>query len=256
MKARIAGVLLSSALIVGPGIAVAEPLQLVTASFLDVDAQLKAAEGHPNEEWRLHGLKSYLGGRYLEAVERFERAASYADKYSQHYLSLIYWHGQGVAPDRVRAYIWSDLAAERGGRRLLAIREKMWSQLTPEEQAQVAREGEDFYARYGDETAQPRAEAQIRRFASNKTGSRVGFQNSRMDITDGGPVHGSFGNATAGMRAASAAVVGSSSGDERYAEERTKLSAYWVAQDEALDRSSAGRVEVGTPERTRETGTP
>src|SRR5262245_5705052 len=102
----------------------APSLELTSASFMQVDAQIKSAKGHPNEEWRLNGLKAYLSGHYTEAVDRFERAAGYADKYSQHYLSLIYWHGQGVTADRVRAYIWSDLAAERGSRRLLAIREK------------------------------------------------------------------------------------------------------------------------------------
>ena len=58
-----------------------------------------------------------------------DRGVRYADKYSQHYLSLMSWHGVGVPVDRVQAYIWSDLAAERGSKRLLAIREKMWARL-------------------------------------------------------------------------------------------------------------------------------
>lgn len=226
----------------------AEQLKLVDASFLEIDAQLKSARGHPNEESRLNGLKAYQGGHHAEAIEHFERAASYADKHSQHYLSLIYWHGQGVAPDRVRAYIWSDLAAERGSRKLLAIREKMWAELTPGQQQQVAAQGADFYARYGDETTKPRAETEIRRFARGMTGSRVGYRNQRIDITQGGPINGSFGNATPGMLAASAIVVGSTNGDQLYAEDRTKLSEYWRAQDAELD---SGRVDVGpvTPAR-------
>lgn len=218
------------------------PLKLVDASFMEVDAQVKSAKGHPNEEGRLNGLKAYLNGRYSEAIDRFERAASYADKHSQHYLSLIYWHGQGVAPDRVRAYIWSDLAAERGSRKLLAIREKMWAELTPEQQQQVAVQGNDFYAKYGDDIAKPRAETEIRRFARGMTGSRVGYRNQRIDITQGGPINGSFGNTTPGMLAASAMVVGTTTGDKFYADDRTQLSQYWRVQDSELD---SGHVDVG-----------
>lgn len=221
----------------------AEPLKLVDASFMEVDAQMHSAKGHPNEEWRLNGLKSYLSGHYDEAVDRFERAAFYADKQSQHYLSLIFWHGQGVPKDPVKAYIWSDLAAERGNRRLLAIRENMWSQLTPQQQQQAVAEGAGFYDRFGDALAQPRAEAEIRRFSRDMTGSRVGYRNQSMDVLNSGPINGSFGNATPGMLAASVAVNGGTTGDKFYAEDRVKLKAYWRAQDLQLERT--GRVELG-----------
>jgi TPR repeat protein len=225
-----------------------EPLRLVSSSFMEVDAQLKSAKGHPNEEWRLNGLKAYLGGHYLEAIERFERAASYADKHSQHYLSLMYWHGQGVPADPVRGYIWSDLAAERGNRRLLAIREKMWAALTPGQQEQVAARGPDFYARYGDDIAKPRAETEIRRFARGMTGSRTGFRSQNIDIVQGGPINGSFGNATPGMLAASAMVVGGSDEEQFYADKRTQMAEYWQTQDSEL---GSGSVEVGPLEPVR-----
>jgi hypothetical protein len=242
MNARHAGIAILLLLASGSALA-GEPLKLVSASFMDVDAQLKSAEGHPNEEWRLLGLKSYLSGRYDEAVAKFERAASYADKPSQHYLSLIHWHGQGVPVDRVRAYVWSDLAAERGNRRLLAIREKMWAELTPQQQQQAVADGGGYYARYGDEVAKPRAEAEIRRFATRMTGSRVGYRNQGMDVINGGPINGSFGNATPGMLAASDMVAGTTTGDRMYASDRTRMGAYWTAQDREFDRS--GHVEVG-----------
>ena len=245
MNARHAG--MAIVLLLASGTVLAEePLKLVSASFMDVDAQLKSAEGHPNEESRLLGLKSYLSGRYEEAVAKFERAASYADKPSQHYLSLIYWHGQGVPTDHVRAYIWADLAAERGSRKLLAIREKMWAELTSQQQQQAVADGGEYYARYGDEIAKPHAEAEIRRFATHMTGSRVGFQNQKMGVVNGGPINGSFGNATPGMLAASDVAVGTTTGDKMYAAERTRMGAYWAAQDRELDRS--GHVEVGPAE--------
>jgi len=242
MKTRRAGWALACLLMVAPAWA-GEPLKLVSASFMDVEAQLKSAKGHPNEEWRLRGLQAYLAGHYGEAIEKFERAAAFADKPSQHYLSLVYWHGQGVPEDRVRAYIWSDLAAERGSRKLLAIREKMWAELTPQQQAQAVADGSDYYAKYGDEVAKPRAEAEIRRFAAQMTGSRVGYRNQKLDVANGGPINGSFGNATPGMLAASEMVVGTVSGDRMYAADRTRMGAYWAAQDRELDHQ--GRVEVG-----------
>ncbi len=225
-------------------VAADEPLKLVSASYMQIDSQLKSAMGHPNETWRLNGLKSYQEGHYEEAVGRFENAASYADKHSQHYLSLMYWYGQGVPADPVRAYIWSDLAAERGVRRLLVIREKMWEGLTPEQRKQVEQLGPDYYARFGDEVAQPRADVEIRRFARTMTGSRIGYRNQAIDIAQGGPINGSFGNTTPAMLAASEQVVGHTTGDEYYADDRTQTASYWQAQDAELG-SGIGSVDVG-----------
>ncbi len=246
---KVATLPLALACLLAGGAFAEPPLTLVNASFMDVDSQLESAQGHPNEEWRLHGLKSYLGGHYDEAVQRFERAAWYADKHSQHYLSLIHWHGQGVPADRVQAYIWADLAAERGNRRLLAIREKMWAQLTPQQQRQAEVDGAAYYEKYGDAAAQPRAETEIRRFARGMTGSRLGYRNQKMDVAGGGPINGAFGNASAAMLASSLAAHGSTTGDVTYAEERVKLADYWRAQDAELDRG--GRVELGPLTPTR-----
>jgi hypothetical protein len=258
MKARstlVSVMLLSFAgLAAGGGAFGAEPLKLVTASFMKIDAQIASAKGHPNEEWRLNGLKSYLGGHYEEAITRFEQAASYADKYSEHYLSLIYWYGQGVPVDHVRAYIWSDLAAERGSRPLLAIREKMWEQLTPAQREQAVAQGGEFYAKYGDEVAKPRAEQEIRRFAHQMTGSHIGYRNQMIDVNDRGPIHGSFGNGTPGMLNASVAENGGTTGEKLYADTRVKMTAYWKTQDQELDQ--AGRVEVGPAKSARESRTP
>lgn len=221
-----------------------ETLKLGDVSFMEADSQLKIAIGHPNEEWRYHGLKAYLSGRYGEAIERFERAAGYADKFSQHYLSLIYWYGQGVPVDRVQAYIWSDLAAERGGLRLLAIREKMWDQLDASQRAEVEVKGAAAYESYADAVAQPRAEAALRRFAKQMTGSRVGYSNQNIGITNGGPINGSFGNTTPGMLAASEMVVGGSDEQEMYVEARTQKAAYWREQNKQLDERYV-TVKVG-----------
>jgi hypothetical protein len=226
----------------------AEPLKLTDASYMDIDSMVLAAKGRPNEEQRLYGLKAYVQGRYGEADERFRHAAQYADKYSQHYLSLMRWHGVGGAPDRVQGYIWADLAAERGSRRLLAIREKMWAELTPEQRTQVEAQGGDYYARYGDDIAKPRAESQIRSFARDMTGSRVGYRNQAMNIS-GAPVNGAFAVDT-GSNAAAYAIAAAATPDELYGKEGglQRLNAYWKEQDRQLD---LGTVEVGTPRKVR-----
>jgi hypothetical protein len=225
----------------------APQLELTKASFLDIDSNLRSAQGHPNERERFIGLKAYKSRRYVEAIEHFQRAASFADKYSQHYLSLIYWYGEGVERDPVRAYIWSDLAAERGSRRLLAIREKMWAELDESQKKRVEIEGLGYYDLYGDVVAKPKAEREIRLFATKMTGSRVGFQ-QKLDIQNGGPINGSFGNAGPAVLASAGAVSGSTNERDLYGDERTGLAAYWREQDKELN---GGRVDIGPLQEAR-----
>jgi len=227
-----------------------EALPLTDATFMELDAMLPSLRGRPNEELRIQGLKAYQQHRYDEAMSRFEAAAGYADKYSQHYLSLMHWHGVGTPVDRVQAYIWSDLAAERGSPRLLAIREKMWAQLSAQEQARVPDEGVPYYARYGDDAAKPKAENEIRRFARGMTGSRVGYRNQAME-TGGRPVNGVFATEI-GSNAAAYAVSVAGSPDELYGKEGglRRLDTYWKEQDRLLD----GSVEVGELETVRREG--
>ena len=238
------------ALLFAAGAHADEAPPLTGASFMELDAMLPSLRGRPNEEFRVQGLKAYQQRHYDDAIRRFEMASGYADKYSQHYLSLIHWHGVGTPVDRVQEYIWSDLAAERGNPRLLAIREKMWAQLSAQEQARVPGEGESYYARYGDEVAKPRAEAEIRRFARNMTGSRVGYRNQQLD-TGGGPVNGVFATEV-GSNAAAYAVSLSGSEDELYGKEGglQRLDGYWQEQDRLLE----GTVEIGELETVRRGG--
>lgn len=224
---------------VAPGAMAGEPLKLTDASFMDVDAQLKAAEGRPNEVSRLAGLKAYLSRDYSGARTQFERAAHYADKFSQHYLSLMYWHGAGVPADRVQAYIWADLAAERGGRQMLLIREKMWSELTAAQQARASEEGLDFYARYGDAVAKPRAESALRRFADDMTGSRAGYD-GQMLATLGKPVSGQFGTKT-GSNSSSYTQTAVGTREQLHGAAMGGMDRYWARQDQWLD----GNVKIG-----------
>lgn len=139
------------------------------------DMLLARSTYHPNERHRLYAQKAAAGGHWSEAAVSFRKAARYADKYSQHRLSLLYWHGVGVREDRVEAYLWADIAAERGYPQFLAIRERMWQGLTPEQQAEVTRRGPALYAEFGDPVAKRRFELAVGRGRTEVTGSRTGF---------------------------------------------------------------------------------
>lgn len=239
--ARAAGLCILSVL--STAATASEPPSLTNASFMAIDAKQVSVRGRPNEEARLAGLKSYKTGRYRQAADQFERAAYYADKYSQHYLSLMHWYGVGVSADPVEAYVWSDLAAERGSRRLLLIRERMWSQLTPEQQAQARTRGEAMYARYGDDVAKPRAESIIRHFAREMTGSRVGYRNQMIET--GGPPIDRIMSPEIGSSMGAYMTSVSGSPDELYGKEGglAMLRTYWSEQDRSIEK--AGTVEVG-----------
>ena len=231
------------ALLAGGHATAAEHLKLTDASFMQIDEMVASSEGRPNERMRWRGLKSYQTGHYGAAVTAFEVAAYNADKYSQHYLSLIHWHGVGVPVDHVQAYIWADLAAERGSQRPLAVREKMWSQLTAAEQAQVQARGEAFYARYGDAVAKPRVEVKMRSFARQMTGSRVGYTGRGLELWSA-PLTGSFGGAARNLAKALAATPESLYGkDGGFA----RLATYWQQENRLLD----GKVDVGPLETIR-----
>lgn len=194
-----------------------------------IDQQLYLAAGHPNEFWRYHGLRQHLSGRDAEAARHFERAAGYADKPSQHYLSLLYWYGQGVPQDRVLAYIWSDLAAERGQRNLLRIREKMWLELTDAQRARVIERGEAMHRRYADAYTKIHTERAVFRFATQMTGSRAGYNDGLLQIGFGGPFTDDGG--------ANAMTM--------YGDERTDRRVYWQAQDRMLEGPLRASVIVG-----------
>lgn len=230
-----------------PVIAGAAPLQLTQASFLDIDGTEKSAQGRPNEEHRIAGLKAHVRGDHGRAIGYFETAAHYADKISQHYLSLMYWHGVGAPTDRVRAYIWADLAAERGTRLLLLRRERMWQDLTDAERDEARAQGEAYYARYGDAVAKPRAEGVMRRFATTQLGSRLGFDGRPMEST-GKPTAGSFSPGT-GTNSGSYMASDFATQEALYGGTRRNLAAYWQEQDRLL----TGRGDAGDLENVRTT---
>jgi hypothetical protein len=200
----------------------------------EYETALLQASGHPYELGRWHGIWNYENGRTKEAIAQFERAAMHGDKLSQHLLSLMYWNGDDVERDPVQAYIWADLAAERGNSEdLIRVREYIWHELDEEQRARVVATGGSWYDRYGDAVAIERNNTQLRRFMRTLTGSRVGLLTSRLDINA----------ARTGFAAYSAM------GTQFYDDSRSRPGPYWKAQDLALDalmkQIGAGTVNVG-----------
>jgi uncharacterized protein len=183
--------------------------QARTLTFAQLDrAEAMARYGHPNEMWRYRALRALKLEQGTRALDYFRFAAKYGDKFSQHALSLMYWHGVGAAADRAQAYAWSDLAAERGYRDLLLVREKMWMEMNAADRARALLLGEGVYAEYGDAVAKPRQAWAMRRALANATGSRVGASTDRIQF-----------------------LGGDYSARDFYAEERWEQDTYWREQD-------------------------
>lgn len=201
------------------------------------DELVLLAAYHPNELYRFYAQRAAVSGRWDDAARHFRVAARHADKYSQHRLSLMHWYGVGVPEDRVEAYVWSDLAAERGYQQFLAIREKMWRELTPVQQQAVAERGRALYAEYGDPAAQKRLSNALGHARGSATGSRTGFK-SRLEVT-------SIGTRNAPVEHAATVLLGGMGKinlERLYDAERVVPEQYWEEQDRAWKN---GMVVVG-----------
>ena len=191
---------------------------LMTAGFLD---------SHQDIKYRMHGMTAYKAKRFEDAMRFFRRASFFADKPSQGMVAEMYWNGEGVPRDPVQAYIWMDLAAERGYVGFLGLRERYWQALTEAERARAVEEGQAVFARFGDAAAKPRYEHQLRIGRREMTGSRTGF-NRGVSIEVPGP-------------AGSQSIPGTKFYDPRYWDAKK----YWAWQDGVWKKPKIGRVTIG-----------
>jgi len=199
--------------------------------ILDSEGFLAA---HPDLQNRGRGWAAYNRGAHAEAMTFFRRAARYADKPSQGMIAEMYWKGDGVPRDPVLAYIWMDLAAERGYEGFAIIRERYWNSLDPAQRAEAVSQGQAVYAEFGDAVAKPRIASVLRRARSRLTGSRVGMVgNLRIEIPGPGGVPQTI------------------DGSHYYAEKFWDPKAYHAWQDAIWTKPRVGRVDVGDPEPLR-----
>ena len=163
----------------------------------EFDERTRMSREFPNELWRLYGSDAVAKGDYGDAVRHFRHAARYGDKYSQHRISLMYWHGAGVEHDRALAYAWADLAAERMYPSFVVLREKMWMAMDDTERTRALQVGQSLYDEYGDEVAMPRLAQVIAASTRDITGSHTGFHDERLQVigpSRGGGLMGDLGN--------------------------------------------------------------
>lgn len=203
---------------------VSDPL-MITAGFLS---------HHQDLRYRLLGLEAYKNKKFDDAHHFFRRASYYADKPSQGMVAEMYWKGEGVPRDRALAYAWMDLAAERGYRGFIGLREQYWTQLDAAERDRAVAEGTAVYARFGDAAAKPRYEQQLRQGRKKMVGSRTGYVGT-IQIE----VPGAAGSQT---------IDGSKFYDERYWDAKK----YWAWTDATWMKPRVGRVDIGEVETARD----
>jgi uncharacterized protein len=200
------------------------------------DVRFALSTHHANERYRLYAQTAAADGRLNDAAKFFRIAATYADKYSQLRLSMLYWHGVGVPQDRVEAYIWADLAAERGYPQFLAVREQMWRELTPDQQASAALRGPALYVQFGDAVAKQRFRSKLARSATRAHAKRIGG----IQVLPGKTLR--------------RGVVASREEEEAwslaYSPSRVDPEMYWAIEDRIMTRGLSSTVTVGDIEET------
>lgn len=180
------------------------------------------------------------------AITYLRRAANYGDKVSQAIMAELLWSGNGIEQDRALAYAWMDLAAEHGSLTLLAKREAYWQQLSPQEQARALAVGQEVYAHYGDEVAQPRQERIMRRERRKATGSRLGQNGLGAQICLSARIDPSESSIATEIECG--AIVDSST---YYSDRFWEPEQYWAWQAEVIEhtftegRGRTPHVEVG-----------
>ena len=185
---------------------------------------------HPDLRWRKEGLGRYEDGELSLALNAFKRSSKYADKGAQAMVAEMYWKGEGTDVDKAKAYAWMDLAAERGYKDFLTLREYYWRELDPRERERALKVGKEIYAEFGDDVAKPRLEKRINQGRRQTTGSRTGFKGALTIM-----VPGAGGWIT--MDA-----------NEYYKEEFWQPELYFKWQDQLWKDYQRGRVEVGALE--------
>jgi uncharacterized protein len=192
-------------------------------------SHMSVLEHHPDILHRKLGARAYTSGNYDGAMRHFLRASRFADKASQAGVAELHFFGRGVPRDKALAYVWIDLAAERGYPRYLAMRENYWSDMSEAERERAKSIGPAIFAEYEDAVAKPRLVPLLRR-GSRIVGSRVGTRgNVEITFTD--------------HREAPMMARGVQFGDKRIWDPEQ----YWAWQDKVHmtpPRTSAGRVEV------------
>lgn len=209
----------------------------------DVWSSSNFRNSHPDLLHRLGGQAAFEDGDFATARVEFEVAARFGDKLSQAMLAEMEWLGTGAPANRARAYVWMDLAAERGFVGFVSKRERFWAALDQTERGLVRLIGEPIYAEYGDESALPRLGIKFRRGLYGSVLRKGGSLAARgtVLVPNGGPItlraNGAGGTfVTGGIQMEFA---------DYYDDAFWRVDSYVRWHEEQLDLARRGTVEVG-----------
>lgn len=135
-----------------------------TIAFLDA---------HPDLKYRREGWLAFDAGDHAAAIGHFREAARFGDKISQAMLAEMAWKGLGQPVDRPLGYAWADLAAERGYRQFVALREQYWAKLTAHERERAIEVGQPLLPVYSQEATQATMEKHLRKARRYMIAGRV-----------------------------------------------------------------------------------
>jgi localization factor PodJL len=93
------------------------------------------------------GVKAYSRAEYATAVRLLMPLAEKGNIDAQFTVALMYAKGLGVAEDKVRAYMWYDLAARTGDKDAASDRDALGSGMTPDQVAEAKRLAAEWKAK-------------------------------------------------------------------------------------------------------------
>lgn len=109
--------------------------------------------------------------------------AAIGDKYSQYMAGYMCLHGKGVELDKIKASAWYRLAAERGSREFVKVRDELLESMSEEQKVASDAEFLSLRQRYSDLALILRQLKRERRAASERpTGSRLSGDSSSILI--------------------------------------------------------------------------
>jgi len=89
---------------------------LILASILLFVWNVAAADDSPSDNAFYNGVSAYRARNFNEAVDWFLQAAEAGDVEAQFLLGRMHYDGNSLTVNLVTAYMWFDIAAERGMR--------------------------------------------------------------------------------------------------------------------------------------------
>jgi Sel1 repeat len=110
--------------------------------------------------------------------------APLGDKYAQYMVGYLYLTGQGVEEDYAAASAWYQLAAERGTREFVAVRDQLTRSLTSEQIRQSDELYEKLRMEFSDLAVLMASIRQDHSELEMKTGTRVNSEASQVTVID------------------------------------------------------------------------